>query len=96
MLPRAADPEALGQRNFLQFLTRTGAISCYFVRSGMGQMYAFNVDDVKQLTTNVCGHLNGKTPVLVGCNGEWNRDYSKRPDPERFIQQGVDHQGVQT
>ena len=79
-----------GQRNFLDFLEAQGGISCYFIRAGMGQMYAFNVDDVKQLTTNVCTHLNGAKPVLVGCNGHWNRDYSKRPDEKVFIQQGID------
>ena len=79
-----------GQRNFLDFLERQGGISCYFIRAGMGQMYAFSVDDVKQLTANVCTHLGGKKPVLVGCNGHWNRDYTKRPDEATFIAQGVE------
>jgi dihydrodipicolinate synthase/N-acetylneuraminate lyase len=79
-----------GQRNFLDFLERQGGISAYFIRAGMGQMYAFSVDDVKQLTTNVCKHLAGKKPVLVGCNGAWNRDYTKRPDPDVFIKQGIE------
>jgi 4-hydroxy-tetrahydrodipicolinate synthase len=79
-----------GQRNFLDFLETQGGISCYFIRAGMGQMYAFNVDDVKQLATNVCGHLNGRKPVLVGCNGHWNRDYTKRPDEALFIEQGIE------
>lgn len=79
-----------GQRNFIDFLEQQGGISCYFIRAGMGQMYAFNVDDVKQLTTNVCTHLDGNKPVLVGCNGHWNRDYAKRPDEKTFIEQGVE------
>ena len=79
-----------GQRNFLDFLEKQGGINAYFIRAGMGQMYSFSVDDVKQLTTNVCTHLQGKKPVLVGCNGAWNRDYTKRPDPAVFIQQGIE------
>ncbi len=79
-----------GQRNFLDFLEQQGGINAYFIRAGMGQMYSFSVDDVKQLTTNVCTHLKGKKPVLVGCNGAWNRDYTKRPDPQVFIQQGIE------
>ena len=79
-----------GQRNFLDFLEQQGGISAYFIRAGMGQMYSFSIDDVKQLTTNVCTHLKGKKPVLVGCNGAWNRDYTKRPDPHVFIQQGIE------
>lgn len=79
-----------GQRNLLDFMEEQGGVSAYFIRAGMGQMYAFSPDDVKQLVTNVCNHFGGKRPVLVGCNGEWNRDYSKRPDPDTFIKQGVE------
>ena len=79
-----------GQRNLIDFMEQQGGVSAYFIRAGMGQMYAFSVDDVKQLATNVCGHLNGKTPVLLGCNGEWNRDYTKLPNPDEFIKQGVE------
>lgn len=79
-----------GQRNFLDFLEGQGGINAYFIRAGMGQMYAFNVDDVKQLAANVCGHLAGRKPVLVGCNGHWNRDYTKRPDEALFIRQGIE------
>lgn len=79
-----------GQRNFLDFLEQQGGIHAYFIRAGMGQMYAFNVEDVKQLTENVCTHLDGRKPVLVGCNGHWNRDYTKRPDEKTFIEQGVE------
>jgi 4-hydroxy-tetrahydrodipicolinate synthase len=79
-----------GQRNLMDFMEEQGGVNAYFIRAGMGQMYAFNVDDVKQLTTNVCSHVKEDTAILVGCNGEWNRDYTKRPDPEKFIQQGVE------
>ncbi|MBI2433081.1 MAG: dihydrodipicolinate synthase family protein [Candidatus Hydrogenedentes bacterium] len=79
-----------GQRNLLDFMQQSGAISAYFIRSGMGQMYAFQMDDVKHLTRVVCEHLAGKAPVLVGCNGEWERDYSNRPDPETFLRQGIE------
>ncbi|MCF6284357.1 MAG: dihydrodipicolinate synthase family protein [Candidatus Hydrogenedentes bacterium] len=79
-----------GQRNLIDFMEQQGGVSAYFIRAGMGQLYAFTVDDVKQLAANVCGHLKGQTPVLVGCNGDWNRDYTKLPDPERFIEQGVE------
>jgi len=79
-----------GQRNLLDFMEAQGGVSAYFIRAGMGQMYSFSVEDVKQLTANVCGHLEGRKPVLVGCNGAWNRDYAKRPDPELFIEQGIE------
>ena len=75
---------------FLDFLQQSGAINAYFIRSGMGLMYTFSMDDTRQITRNVCGHLKGATAVLVGCNGIWDRNYDKRPDPKTFIEQGIE------
>ena len=79
-----------GQRSLLDFMQRGGGISAYFIRSGMGQMYAFQLEDVKELTRTVCGHLAGQAPVIVGCNGVWERDYSNRPEPEGFLQECIE------
>lgn len=79
-----------GQRRFLDFLQQSGAINAYFIRSGMGLMYTFSMDDTRQITRNVCGHLKGATAVLVGCNGIWDRNYDKRPDPKTYVEQGVE------
>lgn len=78
-----------GQRNLLDFMARSKSISAYFVRSGMGQMYAFTVDEVKQLARVACEQLEGVAPVLVGCNGAWDRNYDRRPDPEVFLQECI-------
>lgn len=78
-----------GQRNLLDFMQRSEAISAYFIRSGMGQMYAFQTEDVKQLTKTVCDHLAGMAPVIVGCNGAWERDYDNRPDPQAFLNECI-------
>ncbi len=82
------DPE--GQRAFLDFLHQSGAISAYFVRSGMGQMYAFDYDDVKQMADTACGHLRDKAPVLVGATGIWDRNLDRRPDPKTFLEQAIE------
>lgn len=79
-----------GQRRFMDFLFERGAISAFFVRSGMGQMYAFNKEDVKQITRNVCPHMRGKAPVLIGCSGIWDRNYDKRPDPGVFLSDAIE------
>ncbi len=79
-----------GQRRFLDFLLEMDAINAFFIRSGMGLMYTFNMEDTKQIARNVCSHLKGAAPVLVGCSGIWDRNYDKRPDPLRYIEQGVE------
>lgn len=79
-----------GQRNFLDALLATECVSAFFVRSGMGQMYTFQFDDVKQIARNACKHLEGLAPVLVGTSGIWDRDYDRLPDREVYTQQAVE------
>lgn len=79
-----------GQRRFLDFLLKRGSISAYFIRSGMGQMYAFEKEDVKQIARNACQHMKGKAPVLIGCSGIWDRNYDKRPDPDVFLSDAIE------
>lgn len=82
------DPD--GQRRFFDFLLLSGTISAFFVRSGMGQMYAYEYDDVKLMADTACSHLKGKANVLVGTTGIWDRNYEQRPDPKVFTQQAVE------
>ncbi len=79
-----------GQRNFLDALVDTHEVDAYFVRSGMGQMYTFEFDDVVQIAKIACDHLAGKGAVLVGAAGVWDRNWDVRPDPETFITQAVE------
>lgn len=78
-----------GQRNMLSFLRDRGGISAYFVRSGMGQMYTFSLDDTRRMAKLACEHLRGAA-VLVGASGVWDGDCGHRPDPETFIRQGIE------
>jgi dihydrodipicolinate synthase/N-acetylneuraminate lyase len=84
------DLDDAGQRNLLDFLHATDALSAYFVRSGMGQMYTFTLDETKQLAQNACSHMAGKGPVLVGCAGIWDRNRDKRPDPDQYISEALE------
>ncbi len=79
-----------GQRNLLDYLLLSGAINCYFIRSGLGQMYTFSLEEVKRLAKLTCEHLAGKAPVLVGCNGIWDRNRDRRPDPAKFLAEAVE------
>jgi 4-hydroxy-tetrahydrodipicolinate synthase len=79
-----------GQRELLDFLVESGSISAYFLRCGMGQMFAFSYDEVKAFTRNVCGHMADKGPVLIGASGIWNRDRDNPPDPETYTRQAVE------
>src|SRR6185295_12646476 len=73
-----------GQKYLLDYLYRQGCVSSFFVRSGMGQMYAYEYDDVKKMAALACKHMAGKGPVIVGTTGIWDHNFDKRPDPKVF------------
>lgn len=90
----AFDPEGRfdenGQRAILDHLVETHAVSAYFVRSGLGQMYTFDENEVRRMAEVACSHMQGRGPVLVGTTGIWNRDRSALPDPVVFTKQAVE------
>ncbi len=79
-----------GQRNFLDFLLQSDAIRCFFVRSGMGLMYTYSMEDTKQMARLACSHINGRSAVIVGCSGIWDRNYDRLPDPNLYLAQGIE------
>lgn len=79
-----------GQRAILDYLLDTKAVSAHFVRCGLGQMYTFSYEDVRQIARTACEHLAGKGPVLVGATGIWDRNRDKRPDPGVFLEQALE------
>lgn len=82
------DPD--GQRRLLDFMLQRGGVNAFFVRSGMGQMYTFGMDDTKELVDVACAHLAGKAPCLVGTSGIWDRNYDKRPDAEQYTREAIE------
>ena len=78
-----------GQRAILDALVATRAVSAYFVRSGMGQYYAFTAEDTRQIAKLACEHLKGIGPVLVGCSGAWDRNRDKRVDAAAYTAESV-------
>jgi len=79
-----------GQRSILEYLYQTKSVSAYFVRSGMGQMFTFSLEEVRQIARTSCECLAGRGAVLVGCSGIWDRNWEKRPDPEVFARQAIE------
>lgn len=78
-----------GQRAILDALIATQAVSAYFVRSGMGQYYAFTAEDTRRIATLACDHLEGVAPVLVGCSGEWDRNRGRRVDAKAYTDESI-------
>ena len=79
-----------GQRSILSWLAGTKAVSAFFVRSGMGQMFSFSCEDVRQITKCACEHRVGNVPILMCTTGVWDRNREKYPDPRVFMRQAVE------
>jgi len=83
----ALDPDA--QRRLLDFVVERGGVSACFVRSGMGQSYAFSFDEAKLVIQTACNHLRDSMPVLAGCMGVWDRDREALPFPETYLHECI-------
>ncbi len=79
-----------GQRNLFDYMLEQGSISCFFCRSGMGQMTEYSFEDVQAMARCAGEHLAGKVPVLMNCSGIWNRDYAHKPNPEIYTRQALE------
>ena len=79
-----------GIRAYTDWLIETGAISALFPRSGLGQMYEFRVDQVRQIIDIVADHAAGRLPVTPGCAGEYHAEREGVEDPDLHIRQTIE------
>ena len=84
------DPE--GQCNLFDFMLQSGELSAFFVRSGMGQCYTYEFEEVRTMAKTACEHLAGKAPILMNCAGMWDgvRESDHRPNPKTYVDQTVE------
>jgi len=89
--PRHADGrlDLDGARSFVRWLQSRKCVRSVFVRSGVGDMYAFTMDEARSLFAVVLAEAGGKIGVLAGCVGEFDGDPEHRPDPARYTAQAV-------
>ena len=90
--PRYADGrlDLGGARNLVKWFKSRKCVSSVFARSGVGEMYAFTVDEARRLIEAVVDEAAGEIGVLAGCAGEWNGNPEQRPDPARYTAQAVE------
>ena len=79
-----------GVRAWVDYLIGTGAITTLFPRCGLGRMYTFSYDEVKQIIDVMLDHAGDRIPVMPGTMGEWHDDASNRPDPAIFTRQSIE------
>jgi dihydrodipicolinate synthase/N-acetylneuraminate lyase len=79
-----------GLANYVDWLAGDPHISGLFVRSGVGAMYSYSADEVKQSIDTTVEALAGRKYVLFGTFGIFDGDCDHRPDPERFIAESLE------
>ena len=89
--PATADGELDegGIRAYTDWLIETGALSALFPRSGLGQMYEFRFEQVRQIIDIVTDQAAGRLPVTPGCAGIYESDDGVE-DTERHIRETID------
>jgi dihydrodipicolinate synthase/N-acetylneuraminate lyase len=76
-----------GIRSYVNWLKDTGAVTSIFVRSGVGKMLLFTMDEVRQMARVAIEEADGEVYVLVGASGEFSRG---RPREKVYIEQTVE------
>lgn len=79
-----------GQCNLLDFLGQRRPVSAYFIRSGMGQMYTFGLEETIKLFERVSQHLDSTKPMIAGCSGIWHPASGSPADSTRYTNEACD------
>jgi len=80
-----------GAREMCRWLASTGAVSAVFVRSGMGRMHTFTMEEARVLAATARDALPPGVHVVGGASGEWlGRERGERPDAGRYTAQAIE------
>jgi len=82
--------DANGAQEFARFLLDRDAITTVFPRSGLGKMYTFKKDEVKQIIDAAMDAVGGRIGVIPGTAGVWDRNFDEKPDPERYTEETIE------
>ena len=82
------DPK--GGSEFARFLLDLGVVTTIFPRSGLGKMYTFKKDEVKQIIDVAIDTLAGQIGVIPGTAGTWDKNPREKPDPDRYTEETIE------
>lgn len=73
----------------VEWLARKG-VGAVYVRSGIGSKWRLKLSEVERLTELYVSASKGRLKILVGCEGEWDGDLKRPPDPEVYMKQSCE------
>lgn len=76
-----------GIRSHVQWLKKTEAVSTLFVRSGVGKMFTFSVEETKRMAEIVIDEAKRDLYVLVGASGDFSKG---KPREEKHIEESLE------
>ncbi len=77
-------------RAYTKWLVNDPNITSLFWRSGVGRMFTFSVQEVKDGLDVILEAADGKKPVFCGTAGEFNGDFSTKADPQCYLDQSIE------
>lgn len=82
--------DAPGVEGMIKWWKTRRGLNTIFVRSGMGKMFTFSVEETLLLARASLAANNGHYGILVGSGGEWrNRRAGGRPDRQTYLSQAI-------
>jgi 4-hydroxy-tetrahydrodipicolinate synthase len=79
-----------GIRNYTDWLIENGSISTLFPRSGLGQMYEFDLEKVRSVIDIVTDQAGGRIPVMPGCGGAYDGGRDPVDNPQRYYDESIE------
>lgn len=79
-----------GVREIMRWYKSRKVIKAAFVRSGVGQMWTYTLEEAKQVFDVAISEAGDDIAVLAGCPGEFSGDIRNRPDPAKYTDQSIE------
>jgi len=82
--------DSKGLENYLNWLVEDPHTHGLFVRSGVGCMYSYTPQEVREAIDITVETVAGRKHVLFGTFGIYDGDTDHRPEPERYIAESIE------
>ncbi len=77
-------------KEYADYLVDHLFVSALFCRSGVGRMYTYSMDEAKRSFEITLQSAGDKKPVFCGTSGEFDGNFEKKVDPDRYIEQTLE------
>jgi len=82
--------DSTGLAKYVDWLAKDPNINGLFVRCGVGRMFTFTRDEIREAVDVTTEAAAGRKFLQFGTFGEFNGNHFDRPDPQRYVEDSVE------